>query len=148
MHFLMKLPDSAKWPILYKYFTRKYHQDRADDQNLWDKEGIVINRNNWPRSYNVLNESGNVMIRNGRHFISTNEKITEKFSYDSIIPSTTKLPESVAPRQTVNSPKPATSSTTINPSKPIVPNGTKITQSGRVSKSTKQVYWTVLNYVH
>ena len=46
------------------------------------------------------------MIRSRRHLIPTNEKLTEKFSYDEIIPNTTKLPESVAPPQTANSPKP------------------------------------------
>ena len=80
------------------------------------------------------------MIRNCRHLIPTNEKFTDKFSYDDIIPTNTKLPESVAPPQTANSPKPLTPSTTVNPPKPIGPNRTKITRSGRVSKKTKQVY--------
>ena len=54
---------------------------RTDEQNLWDKKGIVIKQTNRPRSYDVLNENGNVMIRNRRHLISTNKKFTEKFSY-------------------------------------------------------------------
>ena len=58
----------------------------------------------------------------------------EKFSYDNITPATAKLPESVAPLQTASSPKSVTSSTAINPSKPIAPNGSKVTESGRVSK--------------
>ena len=98
------------------------------------KRSFVIKQNKRPRSYDVLNEDGNVMIRNRRHLIPTNEKFTEKFSYDNIIPTTTRSPESVAPPQTVNSPKRITSSTTINPSKPIAPNGTKVTRSGRVLK--------------
>ena len=107
---------------------------RTDEQNLWDKKGIVIKQTNRPRSYDVLNENGNVMIRNRRHLIPTNKKFTEKFSYSNIIPPTTKLPERVASPQTANSPKAVTSSTTINPSKTIAPNGTKVTRSGRVSK--------------
>ena len=99
----------------------------TDEQNLWDKKGIVIKQNNRPRSYDVLNENGNVMIRNRRHLIPTNEKFTEKFSYDNIIPPTTKSLESIAPPQTTNSPKPVTSSTTINPSKLIAPNEAKVT---------------------
>ena len=79
---------------------------RTDEQNLWDKKTIVIKQNNWTRSYDALNENRNVMIRSRRHLIPTNEKLTEKFSYDEIIPNTTKLPESVAPPQTANSPKP------------------------------------------
>ena len=73
------------------------------------------------------------MIRNCRHLISTNEKFTKKFSYDEIIPNTTKLPESVAPPQTANLPKPVTLSTTINPSKSVASSGAKVTRSGRVS---------------
>ena len=106
----------------------------ADEQNLWNKKGIVIKQNNWPESYHVLNENGNVMIRNCRHLILTNQKFNEKFSYDNMTPPNTKSPESIAPLQTANSPKPVTSLTTINPSKPITPNKTKVTQSGCVSK--------------
>ena len=62
----------------------------------------------------------------------------EKFSYDNIILPTTKLPESIVPPQTANFPKPVTSSTTINPSKPTAPNKTKVTQSGHVSKKTNR----------
>ena len=93
-----------------------------------------MKQNNRPRSFDVLNENGNVMIRNCRHLIPTNEKFTEQFSYDNIIPPTTKSPESIAPPQTANSLKPVTSSTTINPSKSITPNQTKVIRSGRVSK--------------
>ena len=74
------------------------------------------------------------MIRNRRHLIPTNEKFIEKFSYDNIIPPTTKSPESIVPPQTANSPKLVTSSTTITLSKPIALNETKVTRSGRVSK--------------
>ena len=101
---------------------------RTDEQNLWDKKSIVIKQNNRPRSYDVLNENRNVMIRNRRHLIPTNGKFTEKFSYDSIIPPTIKSPESIAPLQTAKSPRPVTSSTTINPSKPIAPNEAKVTR--------------------
>ena len=93
-----------------------------------------MKQTNRPRSYDVLNENGNVMIRNRRHLIPTNKKLTKKFNYDNIIPTTTKLLESVATLQTANSSKPVTSSTTINPSKPIVPNRTKVNRSGCVSK--------------
>ena len=74
------------------------------------------------------------MIRKRRQLVPTNEIFTEKLSYDNIIPHTTKSPESIAPLQTANSPKPLTSSTIINPLKPIAPNETKVTRPGRVSK--------------
>ena len=107
---------------------------RTDEQNLWDKKDIALRQNNLPQSYDILKENRNVMIRNRRHLTQTNEKFTEKFSYYNIILTTTKLPENVAPPQTANSPKPVTSLTTINPSKPIAPNGTKVTQSAFVLK--------------
>ena len=100
---------------------------RTDEQNLWGKKSIVIKQNNRTLLYNVLNENRNVMIRNHRHFILTNEKFTDKFSYNNIIPPTTKSPESIAPLQTANSPKPVTPSTTINPLKHIALNETKVT---------------------
>ena len=100
---------------------------RTDEQNLWGKKSIVIKQNNRPLLYNVLNENRNVMIRNHRHFILTSEKFTDKFSYNNIIPPTTKSPESIAPLQTANSPKPVTPSTTINPLKHIALNETKVT---------------------
>ena len=77
------------------------------------------------------------MIRNVRHLIPTNKKFNKKFRYDNIISTSTKLSESVAPPQTANSTKPVTSSTTVNPSKPIAPNGTKVARSGRVLKKPK-----------
>ena len=55
---------------------------------------------------NVLIENGNVMIRNRKHLIPTNKKFMEKFSYDNIIPSTTKLSENIVPPQTGKSRKP------------------------------------------
>ena len=103
----------------------------TDEQNLWDKKQPTA-------IIHVLKENGNVIIRSRRHLISTNEKFMEKFSYDNIILPTTKLPESIVPPQTANFPKPVTSSTTINPSKPTAPNKTKVTQSGHVSKKTNR----------
>ena len=57
----------------------------------------------------------------------TNKKFTKKFSYDNIIPATTKSQESITPLQTANLPKPVTSLTTINQSKPVTPNEAKVT---------------------
>ena len=101
---------------------------------FWDKKDIVMKQINRPRSYDVLNENGNVIIRNCRYLIPTNEKFTEKFSCDNIIPTTTKLPESLAQPQTANLPKSVTSSTNINPLKPIKPNGTRVIRSGIFEK--------------
>ena len=41
-------------------------QIRADKQNLWEKNGIVVSQNNRPRSYNMLNKK-NILARNRRH---------------------------------------------------------------------------------
>ena len=104
------------------------------------KRELSFKQSNQPRSYDVLNENKSLMIRNRRHLILTNGKFTEKFSYGNIIPTTTKLLESVTPPQTANLPKRVTASTFINPSKSIVPNRTKVTRSERVLKKPKQVY--------
>ena len=111
---------------------------RIHEQNLWDKKDIVIKQINRPRLQDDLSENGNLIIRNYRHLIPTNEKFTNKFTYDNIIQTATKLPESVAQPQTANLPKPVTSSTNINPSKPIAPNGTKVTQLGCFSKKSNR----------
>ena len=92
---------------------------RTDKQNLWDKKGINIKQGNRPRSYDVLKENENVTIRNHKHLITTNEKSIEKFSYSSIIPTTTKPTKRMAPPQTTNLLKLVTSSTTVNPLKTI-----------------------------
>ena len=52
----------------------------------WAK-GSVIAPNDRPRSYNVLNEKGNSIIRNRRHLIPTNEILIDKHDYDNIIES-------------------------------------------------------------
>ena len=104
------------------------------------KRELSFRQSNQPRSYDILNENKNLMIRNHRHLILTNGKFTEKFSYDNIVPTTTKLLESVTPLQSANLPKRVTASTFINSSKSIVPNSTKVTRSGRVLKKPKQVY--------
>ena len=106
----------------------------TNKQNLWDKKSIVVNQSNRPQSCNVLSENRNVVIINRRHLIPTNDKLTQKFSSDNLIATPTKLPESVAPLQTTSSPKPVTSLANIHSSKPVSPNGTKITWSGLVLK--------------
>ena len=97
-----------------------------------------MRQNNQPQLYDVLNENGNVIIKNHRHLIPTNEKFTQKFTYNNIIPITTRLPEGKTPQQTENLPKPVASLTTINSSKSIAPNRTKITRSGCVLKKTNR----------
>ena len=88
------------------------------------------------------------MIRNHTHLIPTNEKFTEKFTekfnYDNIIPTTTKLPESVAPLQTVNLPKP---SNFIDNYQYIETQWNQSNLIRTCFEKTKQLYSTVLKYV-
>ena len=58
---------------------------RTDEEKTWDKKGSVIAPNDRPRSYNVLNEKGNLIIRNRRHLIQTNGKFIVKYNYDNIL---------------------------------------------------------------
>ena len=37
---------------------------RTDQQNLWNKKGIVMSQNNRPSSYNILNERGSILAIN------------------------------------------------------------------------------------
>ena len=86
-------------------------------------------RSNGTGLYTAQNGKGNVIIRKCRHLILTDEKFWQKFSNGNIRPASTELPEGVAPLQTTNLSKPATSLTTINHLKPITPNLTKTTPS-------------------
>ena len=58
---------------------------KTDEEKTWDKEESVIVPNDRPRSYNVLNEKGSLIIRNRRYLIPTNEKFIVKHDYDNII---------------------------------------------------------------
>ena len=58
---------------------------RTDEEKTWGKKGSIIAPNDRPRSYNVLNEKGNLIIRNRRNLILTNEKLIVKHDYDNII---------------------------------------------------------------
>ena len=68
----------------------------TEEEKTWDKKGSVITPNNPPRSYNVLNKKGNLIIRNCRNLIPTNEKSIVKHDYDNIIE-----PSETTSRQTV-----------------------------------------------
>ena len=59
---------------------------RTNEEKTWDKKGSVIAPNDRPRSYNVLNEKGNLIIRNRRYLIPANEKSIVKHDYDNISP--------------------------------------------------------------
>ena len=58
---------------------------RTDEERAWDKTGSVIAPNDCSRSCNVLNEKGNLIVRNHRHLIPTNEKFIVKHDYENII---------------------------------------------------------------
>ena len=57
----------------------------TDEEKTWDKKGSVSAPNDHPCLYNVLNEKGNLIIRNRRNLIPTNEKFIVKHDYDNII---------------------------------------------------------------
>ena len=52
---------------------------RTDEQNLWDKKGIVVSQNN-------------ILARNRRHLIPTTEKFNIKNDYDNAIPVSNTSP--------------------------------------------------------
>ena len=59
---------------------------RTDEQNIWDKKGIIVSQDNRPRSCDILNERGNLLTRNRRHLLVTTEKFNVKHDYDNAIP--------------------------------------------------------------
>ena len=61
--------------------------------------------------YNVLNEKGNLIIRNRRHLIPTNEKFVVKNHYESI-----RKPSETTSRKTVVPPRTDIPSNTVPPS--------------------------------
>ena len=58
---------------------------RTDKQNLWDRKGIVVSQNNLPRSYNILNERGNILARNCLRLIPATKKFNIKHYYQNAI---------------------------------------------------------------
>ena len=97
---------------------------RTDEEKIWDKKGSAIAPNDRPRSYSVLNEKGNLIIRNCRHLIPTKEKFIVKHDYDNII-----------------EPSETTSQKTFVQTKTDIPSNITTppvrTKSGRISKKPK-----------
>ena len=58
---------------------------RTDEGKTGDKKESVIVQNDYPCLYNVINEKGNLIIRNHYHLIATNKKFIFKHYYESII---------------------------------------------------------------
>ena len=98
---------------------------RTDEEKAWDKKGSVIAPNDRPRSYNVLNDKGNLIIRNPHHLIPTNKKFIVKHDYDNII-----------------EPSETTSKKTFLQTKTDIPSNITTppvrTKSGRIIKKTKR----------
>ena len=98
---------------------------RTEAEKTCDKKGSVTAPNDRPRSYNGLNEKGNLIIRNRRHLIPTNEKFIVKHDYDNIIE-----PSETASQKTLVQTK-----TDIPSNITTLPVRTK---SGRISKKPKR----------
>ena len=60
-----------KLPEIPTNTTVRIQSKNKNDQ--WSKKGVVLTKRAEPRSYDVLNEKGNVIRRNRRHLIPTNE---------------------------------------------------------------------------
>ena len=56
---------------------------RTDEEKTWDNTGSVIVPNDRTFLYSVLNEKGNLIIRNRCHLIPTNEEFIVKHDYDN-----------------------------------------------------------------
>ena len=51
----------------------------------WSKKGQVVKKQVQPRSYEVINEKGNVIRRNRRHLIPTQESFDVDLNYDDLV---------------------------------------------------------------
>ena len=98
---------------------------RTDEEKTWVKKGSDIAPNDVPRSCNVLNEKGNLIIRKRRHLIATNEKFIVNHDYDNIIESS----ETTSPKTVVQARTDINSNITAPPVK---------TKSGRIIRKPKR----------
>ena len=92
----------------------------SKDQKNWSNKGKIISQSSQPRSYNVLNERRNVIRRNRRHLIPTNEDFEPKMNYDDLfinVHDTNDAPVVSSDQNEVNEPM---VDNTTNPS--IIPN--------------------------
>ena len=65
---------------------------RIDSDKNWEKKGLVVEKCSEPRSYNILNEKGNIVRRNRRHLIPCYDEFKIQPDYD--IPTQNQLPHS------------------------------------------------------
>ena len=79
---------------------------RHSDEKEWSKKGKVTNKRDEPRSYDVLNERGNMVRRNRRHLLPCNDKFTVKTETDDEIevPKNHMQSQGDVPPQTNESP--------------------------------------------
>ena len=97
----------------------------TDEEKTWEKKRSDFAPINPPRSYNILNEKGNLIIRNSRHLIPSNEKFIVKHDYDNIIELSGKTSQKTVVQAKTEIP----SNITAPPVK---------TRSGRIIKKTKR----------
>ena len=97
----------------------------TDEERTWDKKGSVLSPIDLARSYNILNEKGNLIIRNSRHLIPANEKFIVKHDYDNI----TEPSEKTSQKTVVQARTEIPSNITAPPVR---------TKSGRIIKKTKR----------
>ena len=136
--FMNSQPDKNGLPPAHKLFNRPFltnlpsatPQPKPSTTNTATETETLnclstIAPNDHPRSYNVLNERGNLINRTRRHLISTNEKFIVKHNYDDIIE-----PRETAPQKTLVQTKSDIPSNSTTP--PVR------TKSGRISKKQKK----------
>jgi transposase InsO family protein len=90
---------------------------RYDTDKSWEKKGIVVSKRKEPRSYDVLNEKGNVLRVNNRHLIKD----------ESDSPPLRIIPEEIEPIEHL----PVESNESSQPSISSAEDGAVRTRSGR-----------------
>ena len=58
---------------------------RTDKEKDWREQGKIVSKCSEPRSYKVLNSKGNIVRRNRKHLMHTNERFRYVIDYDKLL---------------------------------------------------------------
>ena len=79
---------------------------RTDKERNWKEKGRVVGKCTEPRAYNVLNSKGNIVRRNRRHLMPTNEPFAVKQEHESDVENgSNEVPEGIQAHGSDNVPE-------------------------------------------
>ena len=78
----LKKATSSKSKELQPLNTSNAVRDRQN--NNWTRTGIILNKNDMPRSYTMLKDKGNIIWRNRRHLIKIGSNFVKIVNHNDI----------------------------------------------------------------